>query len=61
MDNTFVSVRRHVTATEIGLSAAHLSSAAGSINATFSDVMPLVFVIGLKHLPSSASPRCGAA
>jgi len=45
MDNTFVSVRRHVTATEIGLSAAHLSSAAGSINATFSDVMPLVFVI----------------
>jgi len=35
----------HVTATEIALSAGHLSSAARSISATFSDVMPLVFVI----------------
>jgi FixJ family two-component response regulator len=35
----------HVTATEIALSAAHLSSAARSTKATFSDVMPLVFVI----------------
>jgi hypothetical protein len=42
MDNTFVSVRRHGTANEIASSAAHLSSAARSINATFSDVMPLV-------------------
>ena len=35
----------HVTATEITLNTAHLSRAARPIDAAFSDVMPLVFVI----------------
>ena len=35
----------HLTATEIALNTAHLSSAARSINAPLSDIMPLVFVI----------------
>ena len=45
----------HATATEIALLAAHLSSAARSINATFSDIMPLVFVIDDDVSPASSA------